>query len=145
MERRFEKELEDLKANLVKMGRIVDKQIDLACHALFQGDVDLARQVQHKDENVDELDTLIDRQCQEIFALSQPVAVDLLLFAADLRAQRFIALDQRSERGLNHRFRHAPHQHESLQQILDLLVEMALHSSQTSLRCTARFWSRKDA
>lgn len=85
MERRFEKELEDLKANLVKMGRIVDKQIDLACHALFQGDVDLARQVQHKDENVDELDTLIDRQCQEIFALSQPVAVDLRLLMAALK------------------------------------------------------------
>ena len=85
MERRFEKELDELKANLTKMGRLVDKQIDLACHALFQEDVDLARQVQHKDEHVDELDTLIDKQCQEIFALSQPVAVDLRLLMSALK------------------------------------------------------------
>ena len=85
MERRFEKELEELKSNLTRMGRLVDQQIDLACHALFQADVDLARQVQHKDESVDELDTLIDRQCQEIFALSQPVAVDLRLLMSALK------------------------------------------------------------
>jgi len=85
MERRFEKELDDLKANLTKMGRLVDAQIDLACHALFQADVDLARQVFHKDANVDELDTLIDEQCQAIFALSQPVAVDLRLLMSALK------------------------------------------------------------
>ena len=85
MERRFEKELDGLKGNLTKMGRLVDQQIDLACHALFQADIDLARQVLHKDENVDELDTLIDRQCQEIFALSQPVAVDLRLLMSALK------------------------------------------------------------
>ena len=85
MERRFEKELDELKANLTKMGRLVDAQIDLACHALFQADVDLARQVFHKDANVDELDTLIDEQCQTIFALSQPVAVDLRLLMSALK------------------------------------------------------------
>jgi len=85
MERRFEKELDELKANLTKMGRLVDAQIDLACHALFQADVDLARQVFQKDANVDELDSLIDKQCQAIFALSQPVAVDLRLLMSALK------------------------------------------------------------
>jgi phosphate transport system protein len=85
MERRFEKELDGLKANLTKMGRLVDEQIDLACHALFQADPGLARQVVHKDEEVDELDMVIDKQCQEIFALSQPVAVDLRLLMAALK------------------------------------------------------------
>ena len=85
MERRFERELDDLKANLTKMGKLVDEQIDLACHALFQADGDLARQVVHKDETVDEFDTRIDRQCQEIFALAQPVAVDLRLLMAALK------------------------------------------------------------
>lgn len=85
MERRFEKELDDLKANLIKMGRLVDEQIDLACHSLFQADVDLARQVLQRDDSVNELDTLIDKQCQEIFALSQPVAVDLRLLMAALK------------------------------------------------------------
>ena len=85
MERRFEKELDELKGNLTRMGRLVDHQIDLACHALFQADVELAGQVLRKDENVDELDNLIDKQCQEILALSQPVAVDLRLLMAALK------------------------------------------------------------
>ncbi len=85
MERRFEKELDDLKANLAKMGRLVDEQINLACHALFQTDIDLAREVLQKDNAVNDLDTLIDKQCQVIFALSQPVAVDLRLLMAALK------------------------------------------------------------
>ena len=85
MERRFEKELDDLKANLTRMGRLVDGQIDLACHALFYADVDLAHQVLNNDGSVNELDTLIDKQCQEILALSQPVAVDLRLLMAALK------------------------------------------------------------
>lgn len=67
------------------MGRLVDEQIDLACHALFQADAGLARQVLQKDKSVDELDTLIDHLCQEIFALSQPVAVDLRLLMSALK------------------------------------------------------------
>jgi phosphate transport system protein len=85
MERHFEKELDGLKANLGRMARLVDEQIDLACHALFHSDAALARQVVHKDEAVDELDTLIDRQCQAIFALSQPVAADLRLLMSALK------------------------------------------------------------
>jgi phosphate transport system protein len=85
MERRFEKELDELKVNLTSMARLVDDQINQACHALFGADLDRARRVLHKDARVDELDTLIDRQCQEIFALSQPVAVDLRLLMSALK------------------------------------------------------------
>jgi phosphate transport system protein len=85
MERHFARELEELKTSLTSMALLVDEQIDLACHALFQADLDLARTVIRNDAEVDNLDTLIDVQCQELLALTQPVAVDLRLLMATLK------------------------------------------------------------
>lgn len=84
MERHFERELEELKATLVKMGGLVDSQLGSACRALFEGDTARAREVMEGDREVDAFDTLIDRQCMDIFALAQPVAVDLRLLMSSL-------------------------------------------------------------
>ncbi len=84
MERHFERELEELKATLVKMGSLVDAQLGSACRALFEGDMARARDVMDGDREVDSFDTLIDRQCMDIFALAQPVAVDLRLLMSSL-------------------------------------------------------------
>jgi phosphate transport system protein len=85
MERHFEKELELLKTNLIHMGSLVDVQLDAAVRSLFEGDVAAANQVIKKDVEIDRYDTIIDRQCQSIFALSQPVAIDLRLLMAALK------------------------------------------------------------
>ncbi|HTY59109.1 MAG TPA: phosphate signaling complex protein PhoU [Bacteroidota bacterium] len=84
MERHFERELEGLKTTLVKMGSLVDDQLGSACRALFEGDVVRAGDVMARDKEVDSFDTLIDRQCMDIFALTQPVAVDLRLLMSSL-------------------------------------------------------------
>ena len=84
MERHFERELEDLKANLVTMGSLVDGQLGSACRALFEGDMARARDVMERDREVDSFDTLIDRQCMDFFAVTQPVAVDLRLLMSSL-------------------------------------------------------------
>jgi phosphate transport system protein len=85
MERHFEKELEELKRRLVEMGALVDRQLDDACEALFSGRGDLARAVIDRDVEVDAMDNDIDKHCQKILALSQPVAVDLRLLIAALQ------------------------------------------------------------
>ena len=85
MERHFEKELETLKTNLIKMGSQVDLQLGSACRALFEGDVERAEKVIRGDREVDQFDTLIDRQCMDIFALTQPVAIDLRLLMSSLK------------------------------------------------------------
>jgi phosphate transport system protein len=85
MERHFEKELGNLKDNLIKMGSLVDGQLGAACRALFEGDVAKAEAVIKGDVEVDRFDTLIDKQCQGIFALSQPVAMDLRLLMSALK------------------------------------------------------------
>ncbi len=84
MGRHFEKELDALRANLVSMGNLVDLQIDRACRALFSSNLQAADAVVAMDGDVDAFDSLIDRQCQKIFVVTQPVAVDLRLLMAAL-------------------------------------------------------------
>ncbi|MGB9773969.1 MAG: phosphate signaling complex protein PhoU [Bacteroidota bacterium] len=85
MQRHFERELERLKTNLIRMGSLVDDQIDLAMKALFDMNVGLARLVIERDEKVNEYDNLIDKEIETIFATTQPVAVDLRLLMAALK------------------------------------------------------------
>jgi phosphate transport system protein len=85
MERHFEHELAELKNNLVSMGSLVDRQINAACNALFEGDTAMAEQVVRTDTGINDFDTLIDKQCQRIFALNQPVAIDLRLLMSALK------------------------------------------------------------
>jgi phosphate transport system protein len=85
MSRHFEQELDHLKMNLIRMGSLVDNQIGAACSALFEGDVEKASRTIEKDAQVNAFDTMIDRECQRIFALNQPVAVDLRLLMAALK------------------------------------------------------------
>jgi len=83
--RHFEDELETLRSMLIRMGSLVDEQIETAIKALLEGNDDLAKFVIEREERVNELDLAIDGQCQRIFALTQPVAVDLRLLLAAMR------------------------------------------------------------
>lgn len=77
--RHFETELDKLRTNIIKMGSLVDEQIDFAISALLTSNDALARIVIERDLKVDAFDIEIDRQCESIFARTQPVAVDLRL------------------------------------------------------------------
>ncbi|HZK76548.1 MAG TPA: PhoU domain-containing protein, partial [Candidatus Kapabacteria bacterium] len=64
------------------MGSLVDEQVETAIRALKEGNIELSKFVIAREERVNELDLTIDGQCQRIFALTQPVAVDLRLLLA---------------------------------------------------------------
>ena len=85
MHRHFEDELETLRSQLIRMGSLVDEQIETAIRALKESNMELAKFVLQREERVNELDLTIDGQCQRIFALTQPVAVDLRLLLAAMR------------------------------------------------------------
>ncbi|HTX18852.1 MAG TPA: phosphate signaling complex protein PhoU [Bacteroidota bacterium] len=85
MHRHFEIELDQLRTNIIKMGSLVDEQIDLATAALIESNPERARLVIERDKKVDEFDNLIDQQCERIFVLTQPVAMDLRLIMAALK------------------------------------------------------------
>lgn len=85
MHRTFEEDLDKLRTRLIRMGSLVEEQVEFALRSLREGNQELARIVIDRDDKVDKLDLKIDKQCQRIFALNQPVASDLRLLLAALK------------------------------------------------------------
>ena len=85
MERHFELELQKLNKRILKMGDLVASQIHQTMVALTECNVELAKEIIDNDNLVDELDVKIDKLCQRIFALTQPVATDLRLIMSSLK------------------------------------------------------------
>jgi phosphate transport system protein len=85
MERHFELELEKLNRRILKMGNLVASQIHQTMVALTECNVEMAQEIIDNDNLVDELDVKIDKLCQRIFALTQPVATDLRLIMSSLK------------------------------------------------------------
>ena len=85
MHRSFEEDLDKLRTRLIRMGSLVEEQVEFALRSLREGNQELARIVIDRDDKVDKLDLKIDKQCQRIFALNQPVASDLRLLLAAVK------------------------------------------------------------
>jgi phosphate transport system protein len=81
----FEHEMDKLRTRIIKMGSLVDEQVEYAFRALNEWNVAMASLVMERDAKVDKLDFKIEKQCQRIFALQQPVARDLRLIMAALK------------------------------------------------------------
>lgn len=77
MERTFDQQLEKLRKRILKMCSVVDEQVETAFRVINQGNVELAEEVILKDDLVDKYDVKIDKLCQKLIALNQPVAMDL--------------------------------------------------------------------
>ena len=76
MERPFDIQLEKLKTKLIKMCSLVDEQVELVIKAVLEHDHELAGQIAEKDDTIDKYDVKIEKICQKLFALNQPVAMD---------------------------------------------------------------------
>jgi phosphate transport system protein len=85
MERHFEQELQKLNRRILKMAGLVLIQVHDVMTALINCDTELAAKVIENDNQLDELDVKIDKLCQRIFALTQPVATDLRLIMSALK------------------------------------------------------------
>jgi phosphate transport system protein len=84
MERQFDQQLEKLKTRIIKMCSLVDEQVEFAIRCIEEENSDLAKLVIERDKKVDKYDVKIDKICQKIFALNQPVAMDLRLIMSAL-------------------------------------------------------------
>ncbi|MDB5030514.1 phosphate signaling complex protein PhoU [Mucilaginibacter sp.] len=81
----LENEITALKAELVDMWILVQSQLNKAKDAMVQFDKDLAREVLVKEKRVNSFELKIDRDCENIFALHCPVAIDLRFLLAALK------------------------------------------------------------
>ncbi len=84
MERQFDLQIAKLKRKILKMCSLVDEQVELAIKAVDDEREDLIDIVMQRDIKVDQYDVKIDRICQKIIALNQPVALDLRLIMSAL-------------------------------------------------------------
>jgi len=81
----FESELQDAKSEIIGMWDLVLLQLTKAKDAMLSFDKDLAREVILKEKRVNAFELKIDRDCENIFALYCPVAVDLRFLLAVLK------------------------------------------------------------
>lgn len=81
----LEKELKALKEDTVEMWKLVLSQLQKASHSLHTFDKDFAHEVVANEKRVNSMELNIDRDCENIFALYNPVAVDLRLVLATLK------------------------------------------------------------
>ena len=81
----FETEIRDVKSEVINMWQLVLSQLTKAKEAMLAFDKDLAREVMAREKRVNALELKIDRDCENIFALYCPVAIDLRFLLAVLK------------------------------------------------------------
>src|ERR1017187_8431872 len=81
----LETELQFLKNEVINMWGLVKSQLEKAKTSMLNFDKDLAREVVLKERRVNGSELKIDRDCENIFALLTPVAVDLRFVLAVLK------------------------------------------------------------
>jgi len=73
----FDKDLDELNQEILKMGGIIEEQIYDAVKSLISRDLDLAEKVIERDDQVDELQQIIEDKSVRLVIRQQPIAKDL--------------------------------------------------------------------
>ncbi|MFZ1292545.1 MAG: phosphate signaling complex protein PhoU [Melioribacteraceae bacterium] len=84
MERQFEIHIGKLRTRIIKMSSLVEDQMELAIRAINEENIELTNLIIEREDKINKLDRKIERTCQKIIALSQPVAIDLRLVLSAL-------------------------------------------------------------
>lgn len=85
MVRHFHEELKHLKQKLLEMSFMVEESVSQACDALLSQDAKLAHEVIENEKTVNAMEIEIDGIGHSLFALGQPMAVDLRLISMILK------------------------------------------------------------
>src|SRR4051812_1307458 len=81
----LEHEIQVIKAEVLSMWNLVESQMKKSRTAMIHFDRDLAREIVLKEKRVNAFELKLDRDCENIFALYCPVAVDLRFLLAVLK------------------------------------------------------------
>lgn len=84
-DKQYERELNELRAKVLRMGALVETMINEALVALAKRDKVLSAKVVDDDHETDQLEMSIDDLCVKLLALHQPAASDLRFITASLR------------------------------------------------------------
>jgi phosphate transport system protein len=83
--KRYEHELGELHSRLIQMGGMVETQLATAVRAVLERDGEAANAAIGRDQAVDALERDLEQLVVRLFALRQPVAVDLRSIVAGLK------------------------------------------------------------
>ena len=81
----FEKQMEKLNNELIKMGELIEKAIQMAVTGLVEQNVELAYEAIKFDEEIDNQEKEIESLCMKLLLKQQPVAKDLRMVSAALK------------------------------------------------------------
>jgi phosphate transport system protein len=85
MQRHFDRDIEEIKQLLLRMGGLVEQQMGDSVRALLERDTDLAQHVIERDSDIDQMELLIDQKTIELMAVMQPAASDLRFVATIMK------------------------------------------------------------
>lgn len=81
----FTQKILDVKHKVLKMGALVENIIETTVTALKTQNLDLAKEVCEKDDEIDHIELEIEKECMMLLALQQPLAKDLRTIASALK------------------------------------------------------------
>lgn len=81
----YQKSLEELQQDILKMGGLVEDNISRAVDSLAKQDLELADKVFAVEEEIDKLELKIEETCLRLIATQQPMAKDLRKIASALK------------------------------------------------------------
>ena len=85
MQRHFDRDIEDLKDLILRMGAMVEDAISQSIRALLERDTDLANEVIARDNIIDHMEVTMDEKTIELIAKMQPAASDLRFVATVMK------------------------------------------------------------
>ena len=85
MRNNFDKQLVILNNELIEMGSMIEKAIEMAVHALVNQDIDAAREAIEADTDIDQQEKRIESLCMKLLLQQQPVARDLRTISSALK------------------------------------------------------------
>jgi len=85
MQRHFDRDIDELKQLLLRMGAVVEDAIGLAIRALLERNTQVAESVIGADRMIDQMELDVDQHTVELIAKMQPTAVDLRFVATAMK------------------------------------------------------------
>jgi phosphate transport system protein len=81
----LDRELHQLNGEILRMGALVEEALEQSLLALGEMDAERAKKVIARDDQIDEMETRVEKHCLNLLALQQPLAGDLRHIGASLK------------------------------------------------------------
>jgi phosphate transport system protein len=82
--RNFHQQLDDISADVLRLGEMVLEALSGATEALLNNDRVIAQTIVDGDDPIDDLAVAVEDRCYQLLATQQPMAVDLRLLVTDI-------------------------------------------------------------